>query len=134
MFSSNISLKCSDGKNRKGYIRGKHRKRLWFNTDDVVLITKGQFSGNNDEKCTVELKYYPDQIQTLKSKGYLKFIENENDTNNLINFHDIEVRVDDDTNDNNNNIGDEILTPNNVKWESNIDVDEEDILQTLEDL
>lgn len=74
-----MEVMCTDGILRKGMIRGKMRKREWLNVEDIVLCTLGTFGDDirNMDKCTIEIKYRPDEIDTLKSKGLLNFKNND---------------------------------------------------------
>lgn len=80
-----VFLKCSDGIERQGHIRGKFKKKVWFNQGDFVLCTLGTFGDNN--KCSIELKYTPDQVSILTSQGKLNFNANNQDTQ-VITFSD----------------------------------------------
>lgn len=76
-----IELVCNDGQIRKGHIRGKMRKREWLNENDIVLCTLNSFGTDikNKDKCTIEMKYRIDEINTLKSQGKLNFGDSEDD-------------------------------------------------------
>ena len=45
-----VSLKCMDGIDRLGKIRGKMRKRVWIREGDTVLVSLREFQ---DDKCDI---------------------------------------------------------------------------------
>lgn len=59
---------CFDGKERLGNIRGKLRKKVWINTNDIVLLGLRDFQ---DEKADVIQKYNPDEARRLKAQGHI---------------------------------------------------------------
>jgi len=54
---------CFDGKQRQCHIRGKMRKKVWINKDDIILLGLRDFQ---DSKADVIYKYKPDEIRELK--------------------------------------------------------------------
>lgn len=73
-----INLLCPDGKARKGYVRGKLRKKIWINEGTVVVC---EFSGENkDVSCEIFYVYKPHEISKLSALGYLSFIDNKVET------------------------------------------------------
>merc|ERR1719401_2011555 len=52
-----------DGKQRQCHIRGKMRKKVWVNKDDIILLGLRDFQ---DDKADVIYKYKPDEIRELK--------------------------------------------------------------------
>ena len=60
--SGRFDLKCVDGKNRIGIIRGKLRKKKWINNLSLVLINKWEFQ---DEKCSIIHIYENNDIDKL---------------------------------------------------------------------
>jgi len=63
-----IEAKCSDGEIRICHIRGKMRKRVWINIDDLVLVDIREFQ---DNKGDVIYKYNQEEDRTLQSYGEL---------------------------------------------------------------
>jgi len=66
--SGRFDLKCNDGKERIGIIRGKMRKKTWINQLDIVLIAKWDFE---DNKCSIIHKYSGDEVESLRDKNEL---------------------------------------------------------------
>lgn len=54
--------KCFDGTNRLCHIRGKLRKKVWVNAQDIVLIGLREYQ---DAKADIILKYSPDEARSL---------------------------------------------------------------------
>jgi len=63
-----IRCHCFDGKERLCNIRGKLRKKVWINTNDIILIGLRSFQ---DEKADVIQKYNPDEARRLKAQGHI---------------------------------------------------------------
>ncbi len=59
-----LDAKCADGKNRMCHIRGKFRKRVWINADDIILLGLRSFE---DEKADVIHKYTLNEARVLKA-------------------------------------------------------------------
>ena len=57
---------CFDGSTRLCHVRGKFRKRVWINRDDVVLVGKRDYQ---DEKCDIIHKYSAEEVSKLKKMG-----------------------------------------------------------------
>lgn len=70
---SRMTIKCADGKTRVCRIPGRLRRRLWVREGDLVLVEPWEFGG--DEKGDLIFKYKPTQVQFLRSKGYLKKLD-----------------------------------------------------------
>ena len=62
-------VKCLDGKSRNCRVPGRLRKKLWLRPGDVVIVEPWELDKN---KGDVILKYKPNQVEWLKSKGHLK--------------------------------------------------------------
>ena len=71
--ASRLRIRCLDGKNRVCSIPGKLKRRLWVREGDIVIVEPWEFGG--DEKGNVVFKYSKSQVQFLRTKGYLKKIE-----------------------------------------------------------
>jgi len=63
-----VNAYCFDGKERLANIRGKMRKKIWINTNDIVLVGLRDFQ---PEKCDVIQKYNPDEARRLKAQGHI---------------------------------------------------------------
>ena len=71
--ASMMRVRCLDGKTRICRIPGRLKRRLWVREGDVLLIEPWEFGG--DEKGDVIFKYKPNQVNFLRSKGYLKQLD-----------------------------------------------------------
>jgi|TARA_B100002003_G_C14142631_1_gene549373 translation initiation factor 1A len=71
--ASRLRVRCLDGKSRVCSIPGKLKRRLWVREGDIVIVEPWEFGG--DEKGNVIFKYSKSQTQFLRTKGYLKKIE-----------------------------------------------------------
>jgi len=71
--ASRLRVKCLDGKSRVCIIPGKLRRRLWVREGDIVIVEPWEFGG--DKKGNVIFKYSKSQVDFLRTKGYLKKIE-----------------------------------------------------------
>lgn len=65
-------VKCSDGKVRNCRIPGRYRRALWIREGDYVLIEVWEF---DKEKGDIVYKYHPNEIITLRDKGFLNEID-----------------------------------------------------------
>ena len=63
-----FQIRCFDGKERLGILAGNMRKNLWINKDDIVLISRWDFTTNND-KCSIIHKYDYDEATKLQKEG-----------------------------------------------------------------
>ena len=54
-----------DGRTRIGIVKGKMRKKVWINKDDIVLIGLWDFQ---DDKCSIIHKYADDEVSKLVNK------------------------------------------------------------------
>ncbi|MBU1029659.1 MAG: translation initiation factor eIF-1A [Nanoarchaeota archaeon] len=70
---SRCNVRCLDGKTRICRIPGRLKRRLWVREGNVVLVEPWEFGG--DEKGDIIFKYRPNQVQWLKSKGYLEQLD-----------------------------------------------------------
>lgn len=53
---------------RIGLIRGSLRKKVWIGTGDIVLVATRDYQ---EDKLDVVHKYFPEEVQDLKSRGLL---------------------------------------------------------------
>lgn len=60
-----VVLKCFDGMQRVGHIRGKMFRRVWINVGDVVLVGLRDFEGG---KADIIHKYNVDESRELMSR------------------------------------------------------------------
>ena len=84
-----FKLLCNDGIERLGILRGKHRKRMWVNIDDIVLYEPWEFQS---DKCSIILKYSDQHRDKLISNkeinNHILLRTNENEamySNDIIN-------------------------------------------------
>jgi translation initiation factor 1A len=63
-----VEVFCFDGQIRMGHVRGKFRKKVWINRDDIVLIGLRDYQ---DGKCDIIHKYTSDEARRLKNRGEL---------------------------------------------------------------
>ena len=61
-----LEIFCFDGQIRMGHVRGKFRKKIWINRDDIVLVGLRDYQ---DGKCDIIHKYTSDEARRLKNKG-----------------------------------------------------------------
>ena len=70
---SRTMVRCFDGKTRVCRIPGRLKRRLWVREGDLLMIEPWEHGG--DAKGDVVFKYKPNQVQFLKSKGYLNQLD-----------------------------------------------------------
>ena len=63
-------VKCQDGKERLGRVRGKMKRRAWIREGDVVLISPWDFQF--DTRGDIFWRYRKNQTDWLRGHGYLK--------------------------------------------------------------
>jgi len=59
---------CFDGVARLCHVRGKFRKKVWINRDDIILVGLRSYQ---DDKADIIHKYTADEARKLKSVGEL---------------------------------------------------------------
>eukprot|EP01103_Thecamoeba_quadrilineata_P020984 TRINITY_DN9311_c0_g1_i1.p1 TRINITY_DN9311_c0_g1~~TRINITY_DN9311_c0_g1_i1.p1 ORF type:complete len:163 (+),score=55.31 TRINITY_DN9311_c0_g1_i1:104-592(+) len=59
---------CFDGNTRQCHVRGKFRKKVWINKDDIILIGLRDYQ---DGKADIIHKYSADEARNLKTYGEL---------------------------------------------------------------
>jgi translation initiation factor 1A len=77
-----------DGKTRIGIVKGKMRKKVWVNKDDIVLIGLWDFQ---DDKCSIIHKYAEDEVGKLIGKNEIPIgfkVSSEEDFNEEENYFD----------------------------------------------
>jgi len=68
MGANHIRVRCEDGVERMGRIKGKIKKRAWIREGDIVIIVPWSFQ---DEKCDILYRYLPPQADWLRKNNYL---------------------------------------------------------------
>ena len=63
-----LSAQCSDGQERVCHIRGRMRKRVWINVEDLVLVAIRDYQ---PDKADVLLKYTEEEDRSLQRYGEL---------------------------------------------------------------
>ena len=65
-----FDIRCIDGVERSGILRGTMRKRVWVNRLDLLLVEPWAFETDND-KCSILHKYEDDEFEKLKNLGHI---------------------------------------------------------------
>lgn len=60
-----FDIETPDGTVKLGVLAGKHRKRMWINAGDIVLVGIWDFQ---EDKCSILHKYSEDHVQKLVEK------------------------------------------------------------------
>merc|ERR1712048_1128867 len=63
-----LQVYCFDGETRTANIRGKMRKKVWINNNDIILVGLRDYEKH---KCDVINKYHPDEARRLKRQGHI---------------------------------------------------------------
>ena len=63
-----VEAYCFDGQTRLCHVRGKFRKKVWINRDDIILVGLRDYQ---DDKADVIHKYTTDEARQLKTYGEL---------------------------------------------------------------
>ena len=71
---SRMLIRCSDGKVRNCKVPGRLRRQLWLRERDYVIVQPWEF---DDGKGDIIFKFTPAAIEILKTKGYLKGLQEE---------------------------------------------------------
>jgi len=66
--ANHIRVKCHDGVERLGRIKGKIKKRAWIREGDILIVVPWSFQ---DEKCDILYRYLPPQADWLRKNNYL---------------------------------------------------------------
>ena len=64
-----MMVACLDGKSRNCRVPGRLKRELWLRPGDIVIIELWEL---DKEKGDVIFKYRPNQVEWLKTNGYLK--------------------------------------------------------------
>ncbi|MBD3188871.1 translation initiation factor eIF-1A [Candidatus Bathyarchaeota archaeon] len=62
-----MRVRCADGKERLGRIRGKLKKRMWVRLGDLVLVSPWDFQ---DDRCDIIHRYRQTESAWLERKGF----------------------------------------------------------------
>ena len=65
-----FDIRCIDGVERSGILRGTMRKRVWVNRLDLLLVEPWTFETDNS-KCSILHKYRDDEFEKLKKLGHI---------------------------------------------------------------
>jgi len=68
MGANHIRVRCIDGVERMGRIKGKIKKRAWIREGDILIVVPWSFQ---DEKCDILYRYLPPQADWLRKNNYL---------------------------------------------------------------
>ena len=68
MGANHIRVRCQDGVERMGRIKGKIKKRAWIREGDILIIVPWAFQ---DTKCDILYRYLPPQAEWLRKNNYL---------------------------------------------------------------
>lgn len=66
--ANHIRVRCQDGVERMGRIKGKIKKRSWIREGDILIVVPWSFQ---DEKCDILYRYLPPQADWLRKNRYL---------------------------------------------------------------
>lgn len=72
---SRMRVKCSDGKTRLCRIPGRLKRKLWVREGDILIVEPWELGG--ETKGDIIFKYNHLEVEALRAKGYLEFIEKE---------------------------------------------------------
>ena len=67
--SDQVLVMCTDGKTRRGRIRGKLKRRIWIRDNDVVIIAPWDFK--QDERGDITWRFTLSQVEWLKNNDHL---------------------------------------------------------------
>nr|MDO8116042.1 translation initiation factor eIF-1A [Candidatus Sigynarchaeota archaeon] len=63
-----MQVRCADGKQRMGRIRGKIKKRMWVRLGDLVLVVPWEELGG--DRCDIVHRYRNTEAAWLERKGF----------------------------------------------------------------
>lgn len=81
-----LLIKLLDNKECQAIIPGRFYKKVWFNKDDIVLITISEY---NKKDIYIEHKYNHQDIRLLKSRKLINF-ESSNIMNDMEDIIDVD--------------------------------------------
>jgi translation initiation factor 1A len=84
---SHAIVACYDGKDRRGKIRGKLRKKKWMQAGDTVIVG---IRGFEDKVCDIIDKYTPQDVKRLHAQGELPSLAARGEGDDGIDFKDDE--------------------------------------------
>ena len=70
-----MRVRCEDGKERMGRIRGKIKKRMWTRLGDLVIVSPWD-EMSQDDKCDIVHRYRRNEVDWLERKGYVSDLLN----------------------------------------------------------
>ena len=68
-FGSGFEILCSNDKTERAIVRGKFKKRVWININDIVLVDASDLG-----LFIIVHKYSPEDVRQLRIKGEIDFI------------------------------------------------------------
>ena len=68
MGANHIRVRCHDGTERMGRIKGKIKKRSWIREGDILIVVPWSFQ---DSKCDILYRYLPPQADWLRKNNYI---------------------------------------------------------------
>ena len=66
--SDQVLVRCTDGKTRRGRIRGKLKRRIWIRDNDVVIIAPWDFK--QDERGDITWRFTLSQVEWSKNNDH----------------------------------------------------------------
>ena len=84
---SRCLISCDDGKERQCTVRGKMKKRIWINLNDIVLVSLRDFQ---QDKGDIIHKYNDSESKRLQKMGELDNIISPNKNEDDIDMLDID--------------------------------------------
>ena len=86
--SGRFDVRCTDGKDRMGIIRGKLRKNSWVSNLDLVLVDIWEFQ---DDKCSIIYIYNKNDITTLHNMKQIPTSFNLQEDESYYNYDDYNI-------------------------------------------
>jgi translation initiation factor 1A len=63
-----MMVRCADGVERMGRIRGKIKKRMWVRLGDIVIVSIWDFQPSH---CDIVFRYKQTEVAWLEKKGFI---------------------------------------------------------------
>lgn len=131
-FGSGFEILCSNDKTERAIVRGKFKKRVWININDIVLVDASDLG-----LFIIVHKYSPEDVRQLRIKGEIDFTTaNDSDDDDNIDFDDNDNDMDSDDDEIFSEL--EKLKNDNSKQKINIKKnkkkDEDDDIINIEDI